>query len=149
LGIPLADTGRSRRLTDPRPTEEVYLEQYGERPVALGYGSFEAFRIFPMSPAESWQMLQQQGNDLQNLTLDPVKQSVMPVAKVVRGRQVELEALKKRGQGTAIMVNSPDDVTFGSRQLEMPTLAHCAGQFDLQFLEGGVDRLQSPRMRKV
>jgi hypothetical protein len=104
--------GGKHLLTDPRPTEEVYPEQYGERPVALGYGAFEAFRIFPMSPAESWQMLQQQGNDLQNLTLDAVKQSVMPVAKVVRGRQVDLEALKKRGQGTAIMVNSPDDVTW-------------------------------------
>lgn len=104
--------GGKHLLTDPRPTEEVYPEQYGERPLALGYGSFEAFRIFPMSPAESWQMLQQQGNDLQNLTLDAVKQSVMPVAKVVRGRQVDLEALKKRGQGTAIMVNAPEDVTW-------------------------------------
>lgn len=104
--------GGRHLLTDPRPTEEVYPEQFGERPVALGYGAFEAFRIFPMSPAESWQMLQQQGNDLQNLTLDAVKQSVMPVAKVVRGRQVDLEALKKRGQGTAIMVNSPEDVTW-------------------------------------
>lgn len=104
--------GGKHLLTDPRPVEEVYPEQFGERPITLGYGSFEAFRIFPMSPAESWQMLQQQGNDLQNLTLDAVKQSVMPVAKVVRGRQVDLEALKKRGQGTAIMVNSPDDVTW-------------------------------------
>jgi hypothetical protein len=104
--------GGKHLLTDPRPTEEVYPEQYGERPLALGYGSFEAFRIFPMSAAESWQMLQQQGNDLQNLTLDAVKQSVMPVAKVVRGRQVDLEALKKRGQGTAIMVNAPEDVTW-------------------------------------
>jgi hypothetical protein len=104
--------GGKHLLTDPRPTEEVYPEQYGERPLALGYGSFEAFRIFPMSPAESWQMLQQQGNELQNLTLDAVKQSVMPVAKVVRGKQVDLEALKKRGQGTAIMVNNADDVTW-------------------------------------
>jgi hypothetical protein len=104
--------GGKHLLTDPRPTSEVYPEQYGERPLVLGYGAFEAFRIFPMSPAESWQMLQQQANDLQNLTLDAVKQSVMPVAKVVRGRQVDLEALKKRGQGTAIMVNHHEDVMW-------------------------------------
>jgi hypothetical protein len=120
-------------LTDPRPTEEVYPEQFGERPVALGYGSFEAFRIFPMSAAESWQMLQQQGNDLQNLTLDAVKQSVMPVAKVVRGRQVDLEALKRRGQGTAIMVNSPDDVTWDRPPDIGAAIENLKKEIDLDF----------------
>jgi hypothetical protein len=99
-------------LTDPKPVREVYPEQFGERPLTWGIGSFEAFRLFPMSSAESWQMLQMEVNDLRNLTLDAVKQNVLPVTKVVRGRQVDLDALKRRGQGSSIMVTNKDDVTW-------------------------------------
>lgn len=99
-------------LTDPKPVREVYPEQFGERPVVIGYGAFEAFSIFPQSAAESWQPLQQESNDLRNLTMDAIKQNVMPVTKVVRGRQIDLDQLKRRGQGTAIMVNNKDDVTW-------------------------------------
>ena len=104
--------GDRHMLTDPKPVREVYPEQGGERPLVLGYGAFEAFRIFPMSPAESWQMLQMEVNDLRNLTLDAIKQSVLPVAKVVRGRQVDLDTLKRRGQGSSIMVTDPNDVVW-------------------------------------
>ncbi len=99
-------------LTDPKPVREVYPEQFGERPVVMGYGAFEAFSIFPQSSAESWQPLQQESNDLRNLTMDAIKQNVMPVTKVRRGRQIDLDQLKRRGQGTAIMVNDKDDVTW-------------------------------------
>lgn len=104
--------GSKHLLTQPKPVRDVYPEQFGERPLTFGYGSFEAHRIFPMSPAESWQPLQMEANDLRNLTLDAVKQSVLPVAKVVRGKQVDLDTLKRRGQGTSIMVTSADDVTW-------------------------------------
>jgi hypothetical protein len=104
--------GDQMMLTDPKPVEEVYPEQFGERPLAFGYGGFEAFSIFPMSAAESWQMLQQESNDIRNLSLDSLKQSIMPVTKVVRGRNVDMDQLKRRGQGTAIMVTSKDDVTW-------------------------------------
>jgi hypothetical protein len=104
--------GDKHMLTDPKPVSEVYPEQFGERPLAMGYGAFEAFRIFPMSSAESWQMLQQETNDLRNLSLDAIKQNVMPVSKVVRGKNVDLDQLKRRGQGTSIMVSDKDDVTW-------------------------------------
>jgi len=104
--------GDKLMLTDPKPVSEVYPEQYGERPLAMGYGSLEAFRIFPMSNVESWQMLQQESNDIRNLALDSLKQNIMPVTKVVRGRNIDLDQLKRRGQGTAIMVQKPDDVTW-------------------------------------
>ena len=104
--------GDQHMLTNPAPVSEVYPEQFGERPLSFGYGAFEAFRIFPMSPAESWQMLQQETNDLRNLALDAIKQNVMPVTKVVRGRNVDLDQLKRRGQGTAIMVTAATDVTW-------------------------------------
>jgi hypothetical protein len=104
--------GEKVLLTDPKPVSEVYPEQFGERPLSLGYGSLEAFRIFPMSNVESWQSLQQEANDIRNLSLDALKQNIMPVTKVIRGRNVDLEQLRRRGTGTAIMVTDKDDVTW-------------------------------------
>jgi hypothetical protein len=99
-------------LTDVEPTRQVYPEQFGERPLVMGYGSLEPFRIYPTSPVESWQPLQQEINDTRNLSLDAVKQNVQPVTKVVRGRQIDLDALKRRSYGSAILVSKPDDVTW-------------------------------------
>lgn len=104
--------GHKALLTDPKPTREVYPEQFGERPLVMGYGSLEPFRIYPMSPVESWQPLQQEINDIRNLTLDAVKQNVTPVTKVVRGRQIDLDQIKRRGHGSSIMVTKPEDVTW-------------------------------------
>jgi hypothetical protein len=99
-------------LTDPRPTREVYPEQRGERPVTFGYGNLESHRIFPMSPVESWQPLQMQTNDLRNLQLDAIKQNVMPITKIRRGRQIDLNQVQRRSSGSAIIVTEPDDVTW-------------------------------------
>lgn len=120
-------------LTDPRPVRDVYPEQFGERPLTLGIGSFEAFRLFPMSNVESWQMLQMEVNDLRNLSLDAVKQNVLPVTKVVRGRQVDLDALKRRGQGSSIMVTNKDDVTW-DRPPDVPASVTAMKQaLDIEF----------------
>lgn len=99
-------------LTNPRPVREVYPEQQGERPITLGYGALEAHRIYPMSPAESWQPLQSEANDLRNLMLDAIKQNVMPVSKVRRGRQIDLDQVRRRSSGSSIIVQEPDDVTW-------------------------------------
>jgi hypothetical protein len=99
-------------LTDPKPVSEVYPEQGGERPLVMGYGSLEAHRIFPMGPVESWQMHQVELNDLVNLGLDALKQNVMPVSKVKRGKQVDLDQVKRRSYGSSIMVTDPTDVTW-------------------------------------
>lgn len=120
-------------LTDPAPVREVYPEQFGERPLTLGYGAFEAFSIFPQSPAESWQMLQMEANDLRNLTLDAIKQNVMPVTKVVRGRQIDLDQLKRRGQGTAIMVTNKDDVTWEKAPDVTGSVQVMKQQLDIEF----------------
>lgn len=120
-------------LTDPKPVREVYPEQFGERPLTWGIASFEAFRLFPMSSAESWQMLQMEANDLRNLTLDAVKQNVLPVTKVVRGRQVDLDSLKRRGQGSSIMVTNKDDVTW-ERPPDVPASVLAMKQaIDIEF----------------
>lgn len=128
-------------LTDPKPVEEVYPWNGGDRPIRIGYGSLESHKIFPMAPAESWQPLQQEINDLANLTLDTVKMNVAPLAKVKRGRSVDLDALRKRGPGTNLLLTDPADVEFdkppgvdGSAFEQMNRLSvdmdSLAGQFD-------------------
>lgn len=99
-------------LTDPKPVTEVYPEQAGSRPLAMGYGALESHRIFPMSPVESWQPLQLEINDLANLTLDAIKQNVMPVTKIVRGRQIDIDQVRRRSSGSSIIVTNKDDVTW-------------------------------------
>lgn len=125
--------GDQAMLTDPAPVREVYPEQDGERPITFGYGSLEAFCIFPMAAAESWQMLQQEVNDVRNLTLDAFKQNVMPVTKVRRGRQIDLDQLKRRGQGSSIMVTDKDDVTWENPP-QIPAAAQAIKQqLDIDF----------------
>jgi hypothetical protein len=104
--------GNRAYLTDPKPVAEVYPEQNGDRPVIIGYGALESHRIYPMSPAESWQQTQQEINDISNLFLDTLKQNVAPVTKVVRGRNIDLDAVHRRGPNSHILVGRPDDVTF-------------------------------------
>lgn len=125
--------GGEHMLTDPAPVEEVYPEQFGERPLAMGFGAIEAFRIFPMSSVESWQMLQQESNDIRNLSLDSLKQNIMPVTKVVRGRNVDLDQLKRRGQGTAIMVTGKDDVTWEKVQDIGASVEKMTQKLDIEF----------------
>jgi hypothetical protein len=125
--------GDKTMLTDPAPVAEVYPEQDGERPITMGYGSFEAFCVFPQAAVESWQMLQQEANDVRNLTLDSFKQNVMPVTKVLRGRQIDLDQLKRRGQGTSIMVTNKDDVTW-EKPPDVPASAQAIKQqLDIDF----------------
>ena len=104
--------GDREYLTDPKPVRKVYPEQFGERPLSLGYGSLESHRIYPMGPAESWQQYQQELNDIANLQLDSIKQNVMPVTKIVRGKMIDIDQVKRRSSGSAIIVTNKDDVTW-------------------------------------
>jgi hypothetical protein len=104
--------GDQHYLTDPKPVHEVYPEQGGERPYTFGVINLESHRLFPMSPAESWQQGQIEINDFANLTLDVAKLSVAPITKVKRGQNVDLGALSRRGPQSQILVNNVDDVTW-------------------------------------
>lgn len=129
-------------LTDPKPVEEAYPWNFGDRPITMGYGSLESHKLFPMSPAESWQPLQQELNDVANLILDTTKMNVAPVAVVKRGAQVDLEALRKRGPGTNILANDaqadiqfqkgpgPDASAWRQREQIVVDFDSLAGQFD-------------------
>lgn len=99
-------------LTDPKPVEEVYPEQGGERPYTFGVINLESHRLFPMSPVESWQQGQIEINDFANLILDTAKLTVSPVRKVVKGAGVDLAALTRAGPNSQILVTRPEDVTW-------------------------------------
>lgn len=99
-------------LTEPKPVKEVYPEQGGERPYTFGVTNLEPHRLFPMSSVESWQQGQIEINDFANLILDTAKLNVAPVTKVVRGAQVDLAALARRGPNSQILVTNEKDVTW-------------------------------------
>jgi hypothetical protein len=138
--------GGREYLTDPKRVRNVYPEQFGERPLVFGVGSLEAHRLFPMAPVESWQMMQLELNDIVNLTLDAVKQNVMPVTKVVRGKNIDLDQVKRRSSGSSIIVSNKDDITWErppdipqsvpvlTREIELE-FDDLAGQFNGQTAE--------------
>lgn len=104
--------GTRRMLSEPRETVEAYPAQGGERPYVMGVGALEAHRAFPMSPVESWQQLQWEINDNVNLRLDSVKQTIAPIAKVKRGRNVDLDQVQRRGPDSVLMLQDLADVSI-------------------------------------
>lgn len=104
--------GTDRLISDAVPVEEAYPEQDGARPVVIGIGALEPFKIDPMSPVESWQELQREMNDLVNLRLDTLKQTIAPLAKVRRGRSVDIRAIQNRSPDTVVYMQDMTDVEF-------------------------------------
>lgn len=114
--------GTQLLLSLPRPTREVHPWNFGERPVVIGFGAIEAHRSLPMSPVEALQPLQQEANDITNLRLDQMKQVVTPLAKVRRGRQVDIDAVQRRSPDGLLLLNELDDVDW-DRPPEVPRSA--------------------------
>lgn len=104
--------GIDRMISEAVPVEEVYPEQGGARPIVIGVGALEPFKIDPMSPVESWQELQREMNDLVNLRLDTLKQTIAPLAKVKRGRSVDIRAIQNRSPDTVVYMQDMNDVEF-------------------------------------
>lgn len=99
-------------ISDITPTRIAYPAMCGERPIVIGYGSFEAFRATPMALAESLQQMQMETNDQTNLRLDHMKNVVTPPAKVVRGKHVDLQQVQARGPNRVVQVSHKDDVDY-------------------------------------
>ena len=106
--------GRHALLSKPAPVEEVYPAHRGMRPYVQGVSEIEPHTASPMPPVDSWQPLQLEINDVTNLRLDTLKRSIAPFAKVKRGRHVDYDQLKRRGQpeGMIILDNPMEDVIF-------------------------------------
>lgn len=105
--------GRFGFISKVRETYRAYPELEGERPYVMGVSNLDTHRVFPMSPVESWQPLQLELNDVTNLRQDTLKRSIAPLAVVKRGKNVDLQAVQRRGQPDALlMVDNVDDVVF-------------------------------------
>jgi hypothetical protein len=104
--------GVSKVVSDVRPVDKIYPEQGGARPVTIGVGSLDAFKIDPMSPVEAWSPLQTEVNDVVNLRLEVMKQTVSPVTKVRMGRQIDLKQVQNRSPDSVIYVQDMEDVEF-------------------------------------
>lgn len=142
--------GETILLSDPRPTEESYPEQKGNRPYVRGLGALEAHKTHPMAPVESWQPLQQEINDTTNLALDAMKMGISPITKIMKGRGIDLKQVQNRGPDASIMVTAMDDVTFdrapspdGNAQMSVNILSNDMDELAGVFSGGSV---QSNRM---
>jgi DNA-binding FrmR family transcriptional regulator len=99
--------------SEPQPTEESYPEQFGERPYAVGYGAIEPHTVYPMAPAESWQPVQKEINNIVNLRIDTMMQALSPIAKVKAGTMFDWAQLHRRGGPDAnIIVRDVKDLEF-------------------------------------
>lgn len=114
--------GTQRLLSEPIEVIEAYPAHHGERPYVMGIAAIEPHNALPMAPVESWRPLQDAHNDIGNLGIDTIRQTVSPIKKVVRGHNVDLKQLRRMGPDATIMVREPDDVTFEA----MPSNAEAA-----------------------
>lgn len=103
--------GSQTLLSDPVPLEEAYPEQFGARPIVIGYGSLESHKIDPLSMVDQLQPLQREENDVVNLTLDATKQSVAPMTLVKRHKNINVRAVQNRSSDSVVFVHDKDDVT--------------------------------------
>lgn len=105
--------GRHAIISVVREVYEAYPEYAGERPYVMGVAQLDTHRVFPQSPVDTWQPLQLELNDVTNLRLDTLKRSISPLTVAKRGKNVDFQALQRRGQPeTVLTVDSMDDVQF-------------------------------------
>jgi hypothetical protein len=104
--------GTRTLLSDPIPTAEAFPHLSGQRPVVIGTDVIAPHDLMPTSNASALQPMQQEINEQTNLRIDAIKQSVYPLAKVKRGRNVDITSLSRRGPSSNILVEDTDDVTY-------------------------------------
>jgi hypothetical protein len=109
--------GTAQILSDPREVIDAYPAHRGERPYVMGIGSIEAHNVLPMSAVESWKPLQDETNDIRNLTLDTLKQGIAPATIVRRGAQIDLRQVREHGPDQIIQAS---DIERDIRFMEFP-----------------------------
>lgn len=100
-------------LSEVSTTGEVYPQYFGNRPFVLGYSAIEPHVIYAQAPVESWNALQTEMNDLANLHLDALRQSIEPLAKFKAGALSDVRQLRYRGSaGASVVVNDMEGLEF-------------------------------------
>lgn len=116
-------------MSTPISVRKAYPHMKGERPVVVGYGAIEAHRALPMAPVEALQPLQAEINDQVNLRLDHMKQVVTPLAKVQRGRNIDIKAVQSRGGNNGVvLVQNKDDIDWAQIP-DLPQSAYVENQY--------------------
>jgi len=57
----------------------------------------------------------------------------MPISKVRRGRQIDLDQVKRRSSGSSIFVTDPTDVTWETPPMIPPTVVEMSRELDVEF----------------
>lgn len=104
--------GGEAMLTDPKPTEEVYPEQGGQRPVTLGCSLIEAHKVYPIGIPALTRGVQQEANEHANLRIDAARLAMSGRPIVRAGRNVNLRNLSRHIPGQPIMVREDGDVKW-------------------------------------
>jgi hypothetical protein len=99
--------GTQLMLTEPRPLAEIY--ETG-RPYVVGISILEAHRNFPAGANELAAPMQQELNQLVNQRIDNVKLVLNKRYFVQRGKQVDLNALKRSIPGSGVFMNDVNAV---------------------------------------
>lgn len=100
-------------LSEVSTTGEIYPQYFGNRPGVMGYSAIEPHVIYAQSPVESLNGLQTEMNDLANLHLDALRQSIEPLAKFKAGALSDVKQLRYRGSaGASVVVNDMDGLEF-------------------------------------
>ena len=95
-------------LTDPRETKEVFkhCDQYGDRPVRIGFTVMETHKAVPDSAVKIGAHLQIEANEIVNQRLDNVKFVLNKRWIVRRGANIDVESLMRNVPGGATMANN-------------------------------------------
>lgn len=104
--------GSACLLSDVAELESAYPEQKGERPIVIGLAAIEPHKVDPMSMVQSILPLQQEIDDLANMKLDGIKDTLRPLAMVKKGKNIDVKAIQHRSGDSAIYVTDKEDVTF-------------------------------------
>lgn len=105
--------GANRFLSVVICTGDAYPQFHGFRPITYGVAALEPHVVYPQSPVESWQPIQAETNDLINLNLDALRQSIEPLTKVKTGSLFDARQLRMRGAaGANVVVRNMEDIEF-------------------------------------
>ena len=121
-------------LSEVQCTRDVYPQYFGRRPVVIGMAAIEPHVLHPRSPVESWRPLQEEANDVANLYLDAMRQSIEPTAKYRNGSIVDTKALRMRGSaGANVPVTKMEDLEFDRMPEPSGQAQMSLNYLDLQF----------------
>lgn len=101
--------GETHLLTEPKRIEDVYrFCKTKDRPYVMGSPIIEAFSPYPMSPVEIGLPMQEEINELGNLSIDAVNLNTTPRYFVRRGSAMDVQTFLRSSPGSVIYTNDPD-----------------------------------------